>query len=234
MAKRKLGSCVAVETNGVSLGNNAGANHTSGTGGMFLGYSAGVNSVSGPMAIAIGANAALGSATGDAIAIGTSATVSCTSTASSSIALGRDSVCTSPNTIVLGSLVSDFEGGPVIEEFGLGHQYFWRVTTANTNLVLSGTTGVFALLGGWIEFIDITAARTLTLPSRADIMSMVPDQRTWMCGQLVVHNFNGGGFAVAVTVGTDSYWDADANIPANSSCWVYWRIDGDGYLEFFP
>jgi hypothetical protein len=215
-----LGSCAKIGGGSVAIGYTAGNAHTSGTGGMYLGYEAGLTNVSGTKSIGIGYSASPGSGTSsDIIAIGANAVVSASS---GGIALGRDSVCTSANSIVLGSYVASLSSGPVIEEFGRGHQYFWTVTTANASLNLSGSAGAAKIIGGWIEFINLTANATMTLPNYSDLRPLMPNSRHNSCGELVVHNF-GSTYEVTVVNGTNTIWADTSTISANTSQIVKYR-----------
>ena len=235
-----LDSCAIIGNGSISFGYGAAPSHlAAGTGGMFIGYQAGANSSSGSSAFAIGANSVLGTTSGDCIAIGSSASVSQGSAASKSIAIGASAVCTTLNTIVLGASTATGTTGPVIQESGR-HQYFWTLTTASSSLVLSGITGAAAILGGWIAFETLTSSCTLTLPNLTDMLLVLPTLVEGSTGELIVSNFNSGGWTVTVNNGTDAYWYCTDPIAANTIHHAYFRYvatsgwqQSTPFIEFF-
>ena len=234
-----FGLCSKVGGGSLGFGINAGVNHASGTGGIYIGYQAGMASSSGPQSIAIGANCVIGTTAGDCIAIGAGASLRQGSAASNSIALGYNAASTALNTIVLGTQVTVVGGstiyGDMVREYGRGHQYFWTVTTANSSLVLTGTTGAASIKGGWIAFESITANATLTLPSLTDLLAVLPDMIEGSFGEMILSNYNTGGWTISVTQGTDTFWYNTVAMVANTIQHVKYRyVTTSGWQQATP
>lgn len=227
-----LSNCAKIGAGCVAIGYNAGLAHATGTGCAYLGHQAGLLNSSGSMSYAIGANASLSTTTGDAIAIGNSASITNTSASSSCLAIGNNAVCTSLNSIMLGGYFDSILAGPMILEHGRGHQNFYTVTTATQSLDLNalGSAGAMIVFGGWIEFLDAPADCVLTLPSDTYLRPLVPNSKTMMGGELLIHNYGTKIVTVATTDG--AFWEG-GNIRANSTCIVKYRVDVDTYFEFF-
>ena len=233
---QKLGPCVNMGGGNFNLGYNAGTVLTTGSGCTFIGHEAGSTAVNASSSIAIGAQASVSSNCNDCVAIGYGAIVSVNSTtAAKSIAIGAGAICDSDNTLVIGKAPGDGTNGTRIFEYGRGHQYYYKLTQASTDLDLSGSTGALALLGGWIAFDGITAAATLTLPSLADMLAVLPTIVNGSCGELILSNFNGTSQVVQVTVGANTYWRNTDDMAANTIQHIIYRYVGGGspYIEFF-
>lgn len=231
-----LGPCSRIGGGSTAIGYNAGAVHDSGTGGMYLGYLAGSVSSSGPSSIAIGANAVVGTTTGDCISIGSGASVTGTTIAAHSIAIGTNAICTSPNTLVLGAQAADGIYGITIQEFGRGHQYFWNVDYVYTGYSPSAEV----IKGGWIAFEDVVADSTMYLPNLTDMLAALPTIVQGSVGELIVSNYNDHFYEITVADGTDTYWYNTEPIPADTIQHVYYRYVTDAgfqqstpFIEFF-
>ena len=229
-----LDSCSIVGSNSIAFGSSAGAAHTAAaTGGTFLGHRAGIISASGPSNFSIGANSGTGATSGDCIAVGNGSTVSHASAASMSIAVGSSAVVSSLNSLIIGS-ADTATTGSVIQEFG-GHQYFWTLTTTSSSLVLTGTTGAASILGGWIAFEGISANCTLTLPTLTNMLAVLPTIIEGSTGELILSNFNSGGWQISVVSGTDTYWYNTDAIGANMINHVYYRyVNTSGWQQATP
>jgi hypothetical protein len=228
------------------IGESAGSSRdATATGGAYVGYQAGISSSTGGSSFAIGASANVGTDTGRSIAIGYLAQAISTDPAAASIALGVSAYSTRGNEIVIGPQIGTVEypqasWGATMQEFGGMHQYFWTRTTASGNLNLTGSTGAMSILNGWIAFETISANATMTLPSLSDMLGVFPTMVQGSSGELVVSNFNAGGYTVSVVNNTDSYWYNTTAMPANTIQHVYWRNVYDAgfqqatpFIEFF-
>lgn len=242
-----LANCASLQgPAALCIGVNAGSNRdVTATGGAYIGYEAGISSSAGPSSFAIGASADVGTLTGKSIAIGYLAQAISTDPAAASIAIGTSAYSTRGNEIVIGPRIGmapygQASWGATIQEFGGPHQYFWSITTSSADLNLSGTTGATSLFNGWIAFESISANATMTLPSLNDMLAVFPTMVQGSSGELIVSNFNTGGYTVSVVENTDSYWYNSTAIQANTILHVFWRNVVDAgfqqatpFIEFF-